>query len=127
MSTSTLSDIDSKFTIYANAYKQYTDTSMCLVDPNCPELVRLRQAESDFKNSINSNVTSANKVNNYQSIMSQFHDNKNLQNTIETELTTIENSNHVSDSKFMLDTTIFTGISWALIATGILYYIIVEL
>lgn len=125
-----MNTVDSKFTDYANAYKHYIDSPGCQTNPNnCDELTTFKTKEAEFRNYIQNNLGDVITTHNdqYKDIAANFKSNQQLRQKIDKELLELQDSTALNDSKQSMDMTIFVGICWSIAATGLLYYIIVEM
>lgn len=113
-----LLELDNQFTAYANAYKHYIDNVGTYAD--------FTTKETTFSATLDA-LTEPMLDTSYNVITKEFNKNKQIRNNIENEMIQLQNVPNLNDSKLYLDTTIFTGICWTFIATGLLYYIIIEM
>lgn len=128
--TDTYQFLDTTLTNYKLAYAHYLDKPECSTDPNnangkCPEFTTLQTLDASFQ-AIMTQYT-VDSSNNYGILQDQAKTNSQLREDLDQRMAQLEQHPALTDSQMFLDTSIFAGVAWTILASGILYYVFVEL
>ena len=127
----TYSAIDSKLTDYLGAYHLYLDSSYCISDPNnnagkCLEFPILQALDTSLSQYI-TKTSYPDVSNNYNQIHTQFEKTAQLRNDLDKRTQTLNKNPKSIDVQNYLETSIFAGVVWTVLASGIVYYTFIEM
>jgi hypothetical protein len=134
-----LQNAESTFTSYANAYQSYLsspqvdsdktsfNTAKNSFSTNINNLYALNHKYATIKNYREGTTTETMVDSCFNAIQTSFQTNRQLSEHLDNQIMDLQTTPQLSDSKMYLDTTIFTGICWTMIASGLLYYILIEM